>query len=103
MNQESNTYSNVERVEQLIPHGSDHPVTATSMAKTLGIPLRDVYSCIQTLIMDKNIPIGGLRSGSTPGYFIITSESERALVIRPLQHHIGAMSKHLRQLKTMKI
>jgi hypothetical protein len=88
-------------VLQLIPHGSEHPVTATSMAKILNIPLRDVYSCIQILIMDKNIPIGGLRSGSNPGYFIITNELERALVITPLEHHIGAMSKHLSHLKQM--
>lgn len=92
--------SNLERVYNLLPHGMDHPITAKELEKITGISMRDVYSIINTLIMKYDIPVAGVRSGRQ-GYFIVTNENERQLVLKPLMSHTAKMEQHIKKLSNI--
>lgn len=37
----------IEQVKQLIPHGSDNPITAKEIKNITGIPLREIYAIVR--------------------------------------------------------
>lgn len=94
---------NVKEVLDLLPHGSEHPITAKTISSMLNINLRDIYSIINSLIMHYDIPVGGLRADNRHGYFIITNEQERHNAIDPLEHHANEVMLRVSHLKTIEL
>lgn len=93
----------VEQVQELIPYGSDHPITAKQISKLTAIPLRAVYGIVRYLLVHGNIPIGALRDDHKHGYFLITSEEERQATLAPLCSHAKEIEERISCIKTVEI
>ncbi|UQA99516.1 hypothetical protein Ped0055_02750 [Pediococcus pentosaceus] len=89
----------IEQVKQLIPHGSDNPITAKEIKHITGIPLREIYGIVRYLLIHENIPIGAYREGKNSGYFIITNEEERKATLMPLISHAKEIEKRINVIK----
>lgn len=93
----------IEQVQELIPYGSDHPITAKQISKLTAIPLRGVYGIVRYLLVHGNVPIGALRDDDKHGYFIITSEEERQATLAPLCSHAKEIEERISCIKTVEI
>lgn len=90
--------TNLDKIRQLIPHGSEKPVTAKELSTSTGMNKRTVYEIIHTLVLN-GVPVGGIRKHGKRGYFIITNENERQKAIAPLQSQINEMTKRVNAIK----
>lgn len=97
------TNERLKRIYAVIPKGIERPVTAKEIKLQTGIPMRDVYSCINLLVTKYQVPIGGLRQDNKHGYFIATSKEELALAILPLERHTQRMTERLTALKQIDV
>lgn len=97
------TNERLQRIYAVIPKGIERPVTAKEIKLQTGIPMRDVYSCINLLVTKYQVPIGGLRQDNKHGYFIATNKEELALAILPLERHTQRMTERLTALKQIDV
>lgn len=97
------TNERLKRIYSAIPQGVERPVTAKEIKLKTGIPMRDIYSCINLLVTKYQVPIGGLRQEGKHGYFIATNKEELAVAITPLESHIRRMEERLTTLRQINI
>ena len=97
------TNKRLQLVYSAIPKGIERPVTAKEIKLKTGIPMRDIYSCINLLITKYAVPVGGLRQGTKHGYFIATNKDELTEAITPLENHTRHMNERLTALKQIDI
>lgn len=97
------TNKRLQLVYSVIPKGIERPVTAKEIKLKTGIPMRDVYSCINLLVTKYQVPIGGLRQDNKHGYFIATNKEELELAILPLERHTQRMTERLTALKQINV
>lgn len=92
-----------EAVLAQIPMGLESPVRSQDVAERTGLSKREVMAVISTLIIDHSIAIGGGRSESKYGYFIITNEDERQQAMYPLKSSIVNMQQRVDRLEKIEI
>lgn len=97
------TNERLKRVYSAIPKGIERPVTAKEIRLKTGIPMRDIYSCINLLVTKYAVPIGGLRQEGKHGYFIATNKEELVVAITPLESHARHMEERLTALRQINI
>lgn len=90
-------------VLDLIPRGIEHPITIATIAERTGISPRDVYSIIRVLLMQYDVPIGGIRSQGLHGVFIATNEQERAAALKPLANNAHEILRRVYKLREISI
>lgn len=90
-------------VLEQIPRGIERPVTVTEISKATGIPRRNIYECINLLIMQYDVPIGGVRSKGRRGIFIATNEAERAAAVTPLANSAREIQRRVNKLQQMEL
>lgn len=66
------------QVLMLLPEGMDRLVSTTEIENILHLDKRHVMGIIMELILEYGIPIGSLRDKNHYGYFIATTEEEKA-------------------------
>ncbi|MFL2072002.1 hypothetical protein ACEN32_06825 [Marinilactibacillus psychrotolerans] len=92
-----------EAVLAQIPKGLESPVRSQDIAESTGLSTREVMAVISALIIDHGIPIGGGRTESRKGYFIITNEDERQQATTPLKRTIVNMQQRIDHLEKIKL
>lgn len=90
-------------VLDLIPRGIEHPITVAKIAERAGISSRDVYTAIRVLLMQYDIPVGGIRSNGLHGVFIATNEREHAAALAPLTNNAKGIMRRVYKLRTIKL
>lgn len=93
----------VAAVLDLIPRGIEHPITIATIAERTGISARDVYSILRVLLMQYDVPVGGIRSHGLHGVFIATNEQERAAALKPLANNAKEIMHRVQKLRRIKI
>lgn len=92
-----------EAVLAQIPRGLNNPVRSQDIADRVGLSKRDVMAVISSLIIDHSIAIGGGRSETKYGYFIITNEDERQQAITPLKNTVVNMNQRIERLEKIRL
>lgn len=85
-----NLTKNEQRVLQLIPSGADKIITRREISNITGFPLRRIDETISRLIINYHIPIVSDRQR---GYYIATTEQERARGMSGFNNQIKYMQK----------
>ncbi|MER0123205.1 DNA-binding protein [Streptococcus sp. ZJ100] len=90
--------SNYRRVLELIPKGSEHPITNREIQTITGLNERTIREIVQRLTVLYQIPIGILRN-NTPGYYFPTNDAERFQGMIELDKQVTEEQKRLEVIK----
>lgn len=93
----------LSRVLAVIPKGIEKPVTVARISQMTGINARDIYSILRTLLMEYDVPIGGIRDKNSHGVFIATTETERAAALAPLANNATELTRRVAKLMTVNL
>lgn len=91
-----------KRIFQVLPKGSDSPMTRAELSERLGENERTTKAIVARMV-DLGFPIGSLRDTNHHGYFIITNDDEKAQALAPLISTSRNLEKRIRQLKNIDV
>ncbi|MTB63847.1 DNA-binding protein [Streptococcus sp. zg-86] len=94
-----NTFpSNYRRVLELIPRGSERPITNREIQRITGLSERAIREIVQRLTVRYKIPIGNVR-GNSAGYYFPTNDAERFQGMIELDKQVTEEHKRLEVIK----
>lgn len=89
---------NYRRVLELIPKGSERPITNREIQRLTGLNERTIREIVQRLTVSYRIPIGTVR-GHTAGYYFPTNDAERFQGMIELDKQVTEEQKRLEVIK----
>ncbi|MGT2964571.1 DNA-binding protein [Streptococcus acidominimus] len=89
---------NYRRVLELIPTGSERPITNREIQRITGLSERAIREIVQRLTVSYKIPIGNVR-GHNPGYYFPTNDAERFQGMIELDKQVTEEQKRLEVIK----
>ncbi|WP_338782419.1 hypothetical protein [Metabacillus sp. FJAT-52054] len=91
----------IQRVLNLIPEGSDSPITVRTLSSLTGFHGTVIRDYISQAVVKYGQPIGTSNSVNRSGYYVISTADEREATIRNLRSRAIKILKRAKALEKM--